>query len=159
MKSNNQFDYDIWKDENNEYKVLVKNTGEITTASPEVVQYLWAEEKAQYREYLRSTYQETDGSVHSKFLSFEDQRTETADEDCESTAWQSDPQDQIDELIALEGEQQFMKMLTRTQRRVYEKIIAEGMTVRECAERIGTSHPAIMKHLAYIRKKAKKFFD
>ena len=52
----------------------------------------------------------------------------------------------------------FQKLLTDRQRRVFRLVVDMAMSVKECAGLCGISEPAVIHAMKKIRKKAKKFF-
>ena len=159
MKTPKDFDYDIWKDDDGHYFIRVKRTGEITRVSEEVVRELWMELYRMDKYRKDTTITDADGSQHSRLFSLDDSWAANPElRPTKNEPWLLSKENSFEDIELELLERDFLKMLTEKQRRVYHLRFVMGLTVSECAKRIGTNKANIDKHILRIRKKAKIFF-
>lgn len=149
MRTIKEFDYDLWAIEENgtkRYFARVKETGEESEISIEVMRVLLAQEKKMRRDMQKRM---DAGGILS---------TDQITDDGTSEEWLTDPYDLEDDVTTRIMEDGFIKTLTAHQRKVYGYCIKEGMTPTMCARRIGVSRQAVDKVVGQIQEKAKKNF-
>ncbi len=159
MKTPKDFDYDIWKDDDGHYFIRVKRTGEVTRVSEEIVREMWREIHRMERHRKNTTILDEDGNPHARILSLDDNRVTNSNLlSIQNEPWLVSKENAFERIELEMLEQDFLKTLTENQRRVYHLRFKMGLTVSECAKRIGTNKANIDKHILRIRKKAKIFF-
>ena len=151
MKTLKEFDYDLWTTEEDSVKhywVRVKATSEVSEVSHEVMKFLRNEEKQMRRE-IEST-EERGGS---------DLSYDTVPADDEDSIWLRDPNSMEDNILAEAQLEELRSSLTPAQLSVFEECVVGGKSHTAYAKEYGLSIPLITKRLAFIRKKAKYFFE
>lgn len=148
-------DYSIRRERDGTYKVRIVSTGEIIEAPAEIVRLLWREAKAESKRWERDSLTDEYGVRSSRLISLEQRKS---NDQCEEAEWLAAPDDQIEALMTRLMEEDFQKLLTDRQRRVFRLVVDMAMSVKECAEFCGISEPAVIHAMKKIRKKAKKFF-
>ena len=159
MKTPKDFDYDIWKDDDGHYYIRVKRTGETTRVSEEVVRELWRELYRMDKYRKDTTITDEDGSQHTRILSLDDSWAANPELlPTKNEPWLFGKENAFEELELEMLERDFLKTLTEKQRRLYHLRFKMGLTVPECAKRIGINSRNIDKMIRLIKKKAKVFF-
>ncbi len=159
MKTPKDFDYDIWKDDSGHYYIRVKHTGETTRVSEEVVRELWRELYRMDKYRKDTTITDEDGSQHTRILSLDENGTASQKgHSAPNEAWLISRENAYDDIEFELLEQDFLKTLTMKQQRLYRLRFKQGLTVSECADRIGINTRNVDKMICLIRKKAKLFF-
>ena len=159
MKTPKDFDYDIWKDDDGHYYIRVKRTGETTRVSEEVVRELWRELYRMDKYRKDTTITEADGSQHTRILSLDDSLAGNPElRPTKNEPWLLSKENSFDDIELEMLERDFLKTLTEKQRRLYRLRFKMGLTVPECAKRIGVTVSNAEKLIYRIKKKAKKFF-
>ncbi len=141
------FDYDLWttgEGEAKRYWTRVRETGEVTEVSLEVMRFLRAEEKKTYREYLK-----TQGLA--PILSIE----QSLDEGKEG--WFTDNENDKNAVDLKMVIEKFKPLLTPKQLEIFERCMIGGEPVREYAREKGTHHTVILEAIDAIRNKFKIF--
>ena len=119
-----EFDYDLWTTEDGKCMVRVKCTGEVTEVDREVMKALRAEEKRLRRSYTGSNSDDTEEAEDkSSTLSLD----ALPEDDVKASAWLADPRDFTEEVTTAMLEQDFLRILTDTQRDIFTKVLREGM--------------------------------
>ena len=150
-----EFDYDLWTTEDGKCMVRVKLTGEVTEVDRNVMKALRAEEKRLRRSYTGSNsddIEEAEGN--SSTLSLD----ALPEDDVKASAWLADPRDFTEEVTTAMLEQDFLRILTDTQRDIFTKVLREGMKPYDYAKANGVSASSVTQHIQAIRIKAKKYF-
>lgn len=160
MKTPREFDYDIWKDENGDYYVRIKRTGETARVSKEVVRELWMELYRMRKHRENNTITDENGNTHNRLLSLNSSGTVRGEnrDSAEKDPWTVDKTDPFASVEFRLLEDEFLKCLTERQLEVYILRFKEQRTIPECARLNGMSVNAINRQIAAIRKKAKNFF-
>ncbi|SFP40849.1 hypothetical protein SAMN05216343_10727 [Oscillibacter sp. PC13] len=150
-----EFDYDLWTTEDGKCMVRVKRTGEVTEVDRDVMKALRAEEKRLRRSYTGSNSDDTEeDEVNSSTLSLD----ALPEDDVKASAWLVDPRDFAEEVTTAMLEQDFLRILTDTQRDIFAKVLREGMKPYDYAKANGVSASSVTQHIQAIRIKAKKYF-
>lgn len=153
MRSNNDFDYNLWKDNKGNCFVRVKSTGEVSEVSVEVLRLLRLEEVRTYREkqgipvYVlkdgRMAEMERCQAIPLEFIENDIKYTNNRLSECENNVF----------LNTLEAE--IKKVLTVREYFVYRHCLIQGKRISQYAQEIGVSQPYISKLITKIRKKIK----
>ena len=153
MKTLKEFDYDLWAIKENRrkrYFARIKATGEETEVSLEVMRLLLSQEKQMRREYAK---QQTIGPV----LSLDAIRDGGS---MDESAWLLDVRQRIDsEVLTAELTDAFCKMLTDSQRSIFQECLIEGKSQTAYAAEHSISVPMVNKQIRAIRGKAKIYFS
>ena len=150
-----EFDYDLWTTEDGKCMVRVKFTGEVTEVDRNVMKALRAEEKRLRRSYTGSNSDDTEEAEdNSSTLSLD----ALPEDDVKASAWLADPRDFTEEVTTAMLEQDFLRILTDTQRDIFTKVLREGMKPYDYAKANGVSASSVTQHIQAIRIKAKKYF-
>ncbi len=159
MKTPKDFDYDIWKDDSGHYYIRVKRTGETTRVSEEVVRELWRDLYRMDKYHKDTTITDEDGSQHTRILSLNSSGTmNPVPQSTENIPWLCSREDAYEEIETEMLEQAFLATLTEKQKRLYKLRFKMGLTVPECAKRVGANKRNVDKMIRLIREKAEKFF-
>ena len=151
MRTIKEFEYHLWavEEENGakRYFARVKETGEETEVSQEVMRVLLRDEKRMRREKLKMM---DIGGILS---------TDQIVEDETSEQWLTDPYDLEEDVTFQLMEESFVETLTEKQKQFYYACMKSHRTRRSYAEEhnIGTTTAQSLQDA--IRKKAKKFFN
>ena len=159
MKTPKDFDYDIWKDGNGHYFIRVKRTGEVTRVSEEIVREMWREIHRMERHRKNTTILDEDGNPHARILSLDDNRVTNSNLlSIQNEPWLVSKENAFERIELEMLESDFLKTLTEKQRRIYHLRFKMGLTVPECARRIGITSSNAEQLISRIKKKAKKIF-
>ena len=141
------FDYDLWttvEDGVKHYWAKVRETGEITEISHEVMVYLRSEEKRIYRE-IETTRNE--GTILSLDIPHDD----------EKESWFEDHGASKSHMETAVEEKEFIKTLTKKQLEIYNECMLGDCGVREFAERKKVDPTTISEAMETIRRKFTKY--
>ena len=149
MKTPNEFDYDLWtaQDERGKthYLVRVKQTGEITEVTHDVMKFLRSTEK-QMRRSINAI--PDSGSILPLDSSLNDERS----------SWCADGYSGVIEMETRITEQEFRLTLTPEQLNTYISCVINGESEKEYGDRFGKTIQSVSKTIVRIREKAKTFF-
>lgn len=157
MKTNNEFDYDLFKDEKGKCFIRIKRTGEITEVSDETFKLLRNEAMAMYRKQKGvPVYGKKNGKsiliTYTTMLSIDAQEEMPA-------SWLGYDFDLEGTLHIKSVEEIFKQALTKRQLDIYESCIQQGVTAAEYARNNNVSKPFVSKILKQIKELAKQFFE
>ncbi len=148
MYKSKEFDYDLWTTTENgikRYWARVRATGEVTEINHEVMRFLRTEEKRLYREI---TADRKYGSTLSLDVPYDE----------EKSVWEADNNFGVIEMETKLEEEKFRRMLTAKQLDIYIHCIRGGESATAYGIRHGKTQQAVTASIAFIRKKAKKYF-
>lgn len=157
MKTNNEFDYDLFKDEDGKCFIRIKRTGEVTEVSDETFKLLRNEAMAMYRKQKGvPVYGKKNGKsvlmTHITMLSIDMVEDMPA-------GWLSYDADIEGALHIKSVEEMLEQALTQRQLDIYQCCIQQGITAAEYARNNNVSKPFVSKTLKQIKELAKQFFE
>ena len=156
MKTSKNRDYDIWKDDDGYYCIRVKRTGEVVTRAPEdLVRSIWLLDYYADQEAENDTITDEDGTKHRRIYSLDEERDSKESLQDVHFIYPHDPYEQLETEMM---ERDFLKTLTKKQKRIYLLRIKHGLTLEECAKQVGRSRRSVDALIKKIREKAKNFF-
>ena len=151
MKTLKEFDYDLWAINDNGRKrfyVRIKETGEETEVSQDVMRYLMSQEKQMRRAYLK---QQDEGELLSL-------NTLIYDMDISDSRWFADNTQTVEtDIIFEEMAVDFADTLTPLQRSVFYECMLSGKKFVDYASEHDINPRYVAATVKLIRKKAKKF--
>ena len=161
-----EFDYDIWKEDDGTYMVRLKDTGEVTPATPEVVRFLWREEKRVSKECALFDENKADDPEYVRKYLFHHPLSlnispEHMDEDDEAYGeeWYPSGANTENEALFNLMRAEIADQLSPRQLDIFQKCILREMSSYEYERSEGVSHQSVYHSLRLIKEKMKKSFE
>lgn len=158
MKTQKEFDYDLFKDAEGKSFIRIKRTGEIAEVNDETFRLLRNEAMAMYRGQKGvPVYGKENGKsvviAHTTILSIN-----AIEEKMPDVVFSYDVD--MDDLIGTETTQkEFIQSLTKKQCEVLENCLLARVSIRKYAKQNGVHKSSVDDTVRAIRKKFKKHFD
>lgn len=160
MSTYKNSEYIIWTDDNGQYWLRIRRTGEQTPISNEIAQAIWAEMKYEETYQKKVTFIDSEGHRRSRLLSLDAINSENSERSIiRNEQWIGIRENGFEKVDADILEERLLKKLTKRQRQVYQLIVKDGHTLSECADICGISATAVSHLLEKIARKYVKFSE
>ena len=161
-----EFDYDIWKEDDGTYMVRLKDTGEVTPATPEVVRFLWREEKRVSKECaLFDENKAGDPEYVRKYLFHHPLSLNVSpehmgeDDEAYGEEWYPSGANTENEALFNLMRAEIADQLSPRQRNAFKKCLLGEMGIYEYARTEKISFQSAYRTLQIVKEKMKKIFE